>query len=479
MLTVRLAELADLDGWRRAARALDLRGTEPDAIAWRTGDEAGELFGDDAALPAAEPGRRVPAAFVELARLVVCHADPARFDLLYRLLRRLRAEPHLLALASDPQVHRASAMARAVRRDRHKMTAFVRFKEMPGEGGPVHVAWYEPDHFVVDLAAPFFARRFAGMRWSILTPYRSLHWDGVALATGPGAARRDVPDEDRLEEHWRAYYAAIFNPARLKPKAMQAEMPKKFWRNLPEARLIAPLIRAAAARQAAMIAAPATLSAAHSFRSKLRDDGEMATLFDEARTLGELGRAEQACTRCPLYRDATQAVPGEGPEDARMMLVGEQPGDQEDLKGRPFVGPAGKLLDRALDEAGIDRTTVYLTNAVKHFKFEPRGKRRIHQKPDAGEIKACRWWLDQERELVRPELIVALGATAIQGLQGPKGSITSLRSQPMRLDERTRLLVTVHPSYLLRLPDPELREREYAKFVADLTMARALVADAA
>ena len=356
------------------------------------------------------------------------------------------------------------------------MTAFVRFKEVPGEGGPVHLAWYEPDHFVIDLTGPFFARRFAGMRWSILTPYRSLHWDGAALATGPGAARRDVPDEDRLEEHWRAYYAAIFNPARLKPKAMQAEMPKKFWKNLPEARLIAPLIRAAAARQAAMISAPATLPAVHSFRSKLRDDGEMATLFDEARTLGELGKAEQACTRCPLYQDATQAVPGEGPEDARMMLVGEQPGDQEDLKGRPFVGPAGKLLDRALGEAGIDRTTVYLTNAVKHFKFEPRGKRRIHQKPDAGEIKACRWWLDQERELVRPELIVALGATAIQGLQGPKGSITSLRSQPMKLDDRTRLLITVHPSYLLRLPDPELREREYARFVADLAMARELVA---
>jgi uracil-DNA glycosylase family protein len=169
-------------------------------------------------------------------------------------------------------------------------------------------------------------------------------------------------------------------------------------------------------------------------------------------------------------------VPGEGPLPAPLMLVGEQPGDQEDLQGRPFVGPAGDILDRGLARAGIDRAAAYLTNAVKHFKFEPRGKRRIHQRPDAGEIEHCRWWLDLERELVSPRLIVALGATALRGLEGPVGAIGELRGRVLPLAGDTSLLVTVHPSYLLRLPDRDRQRQEYRRFVADLTLARQVVA---
>jgi len=176
----------------------------------------------------------------------------------------------------------------------------------------------------------------------------------------------------------------------------------------------------------------------------------------------------RVCTRCDLYKPATQTVFGEGPLDAAIMFVGEQPGDQEDLAGRPFVGPAGQLLDKALEAAGIDRSTVYVTNAVKHFKFVPRGKRRIHSKPDAGEIEACRWWIGHERELIRPPVTVALGATAAQSLFGKAMAIGKNRGAPLQLPDGSECWITVHPSFLLRLPDEDARHAEFAKFVHDL-----------
>ena len=178
------------------------------------------------------------------------------------------------------------------------------------------------------------------------------------------------------------------------------------------------------------------------------------------------------CTRCHLYKCATQMVFGEGPLEAAILFVGEQPGDQEDLAGRPFVGPAGQLFDAALEEAGIDRKRTYVTNAVKHFKFQMRGKRRIHSKPDAGEIKACRWWLEQELELIRPPLTVALGATAARSLFGRVVTITSLRGAPHRLADGSECWVTVHPSSLLRAPDEEARREGRKMFVADLKRIR-------
>ena len=178
------------------------------------------------------------------------------------------------------------------------------------------------------------------------------------------------------------------------------------------------------------------------------------------------------CTRCDLYKHATQTVFGEGPLDATICFVGEQPGDQEDLAGRPFVGPAGAMFDASLEEAGIDRARVYVTNAVKHFKFVPRVKRRIHSKPDAGEIQACRWWIDHERELIRPRLTVALGATAARSLFGRVVTITKLRGRRQELADGSECWVTAHPSFLLRMPDPERRREERKLFVADLKRIR-------
>ena len=192
-------------------------------------------------------------------------------------------------------------------------------------------------------------------------------------------------------------------------------------------------------------------------------------LFDEAR----------GCTRCDLYKYATQTVFGEGPLNASIMFVGEQPGDQEDLAGRPFVGPAGALFDDALEKAGIDRSTVYVTNAVKHFKFVAKGKRRIHNKPDSGEISACRWWIEHERELIRPPVTVALGATAARSLIGKTVTIGKVRGAPLTLEDGSECWVTVHPSSLLRMPDREKRHEARALFVRDLKLIKSRAAELA
>ncbi|MBN8974870.1 MAG: UdgX family uracil-DNA binding protein [Rhizobiales bacterium] len=196
----------------------------------------------------------------------------------------------------------------------------------------------------------------------------------------------------------------------------------------------------------------------------------MSSLF-AATDLKTLRSEAADCRACPLWKDATQTVFGEGPSHAPLMLVGEQPGDKEDLAGKPFVGPAGQMLDRALDEAGIDRNKVYVTNAVKHFKFVPRGKIRLHQKPNTAEIKACRPWYERERAVVKPTLVVAMGATAAQSVFGKITPINKNRGHFIDLHDGAQALVTVHPSYLLRLPDQDDRVREYQRFVDDLKMA--------
>ena len=191
----------------------------------------------------------------------------------------------------------------------------------------------------------------------------------------------------------------------------------------------------------------------------------------ETSSLTILRNAAKTCTACPLYKHATQTVFGEGPKGAKLMLLGEQPGDQEDLAGKPFVGPAGKILDRALEEAGINRAEVYVTNTVKHFKWEPRGKRRIHKKPNSREIAACRPWLEAELRVVNPSLLVCLGATAAQAILGPAFRVTRDRGKVLRSELAAKVVATVHPSSLLRQPDEESREREYNLFVADLRAA--------
>jgi probable DNA metabolism protein len=472
MRFITLDSETDFDGWRKAARALVLHEVKPADITWTVRDNAPELFAPEAETPPPQPAPasgtfNVPAKFVEGAQSAILHRDPERFAILYRLLWRLHGHHDLLSVATDPDVALVSAMARAVRRDEHKMHAFVRFREVGREQHAHYVAWFEPEHHIVELAAPFFARRFADMPWSILTPDACAHWDGHAVSITPGVAKSEAPTEDRLEEVWRSYYASIFNPARLKVQAMRNEMPKKYWRNLPEASLIKPLIAGAVRNTEAMIANAAT----EPHKAQKAPEPVMSPHKSSEGSLDTL-RAEAAdCRACPLWKDATQTVFGEGPRHARIMLVGEQPGDKEDLAGKPFVGPAGQMLDRALEEAGIDRAKVYVTNAVKHFKFVPRGKIRLHQKPATSEIRACRPWYERELAAIKPVLVVAMGATAAQSVFGKITPINKSRGRLIELEHGIQALVTVHPSYLLRLPDADAKAREYQRFVEDLKIA--------
>jgi len=461
---VTLGSPDDFDGWRDSARDLAEAGVPATAIVWRVHGEAADLFASETE-QARAPSFPVPRRFVDVAKDAACHSDPERFALLYALLLRIRTDRHALDDEADPLVRRVHNLAKAARRDIHKMHAFVRFRELDGR----FVAFFEPEHHIVRRAASFFVDRFSNLHWSLLTPVLSIHWDGDSLSEGPGATRAEAPSGDPLEETWRTYYASIFNPARLKVGAMLKEMPKKYWRNMPETSLVQPLIASARNRELEMIERSVArqgldnaLEAERAVESRSNVRAAWEALLKEAR----------GCTRCELYKCGTQTVFGEGPLDAAIMFVGEQPGDQEDLAGRPFVGPAGQLFDAALEKAGIDRSTVYVTNAVKHFKFVPRGKRRIHNKPDGGEIQACRWWVENERALIKPPIIVALGATAARSLIGKAVTISKMRGSPLQLEDGGECWVTVHPSFLLRIPEEDRKREQRALFVRDLKRIR-------
>lgn len=482
MKRIELAHEADFDGFRSAARTLLAAGTPPGAVSWQVagGADADLFIAEPApAFAAADaPPLAVPAAFVALAELVVQHADPARFTLLYRLLWRLQREPALRRDPLDADRHRAAAMAQAVRREQHHMEAFVRFRSAPGaDGEPWQAAWYEPAHHVVDAVAPFFARRFATLRWSLLTPRRSARWDGERLAFGPGARREDAPGADAGESLWLTYYASTFNPARLNTRALDQHLPRRYREHLPEAALIPALTAEAGARTQAMLVCPPTAAARRLPILPMAPRPEPAppAAGRPARRIALEAQRDAAsvCRECPLGALATQTVFGEGPLDAPLMLVGEQPGDQEDRQGRPFVGPSGQLLDRALVALGWDRSVAYVTNAVKHFKHEPRGKRRMHKTPAQREADACRHWLESEIGLVRPRAAIALGATAARQLLGRPVGVMHERGRWLRRDDGLAVLVTLHPSALLR-GDPAERETAWAAWLDDLRAADAV-----
>ena len=477
MKTAILPLIGAASAWRDAARRFLAAGIPPEEAAFALEGSAGSLFEEPApAEPSGSaPRLSVPRAFVEIADQVCWHRDPERFAILYRLLWRISRNRDILNDPGDADVARVDALRKAVRRDAHKMKAFVRFRELPGEGERRRfAAWFEPDHFVLEPTAPFFARRFGDMDWVIVTPAVTARFANGSLGLEPTAAR-PVIGPDETEALWLTYFASIFNPARLKVKAMKAEMPVKYWKNLPEARLLPQMIAEAGHRADGMRAAAPTLP--HPRAAKLSPPDRPSSARAGKRGLGALGAEARECTRCPLHRFATQTVFGEGPGDAKLVLVGEQPGDREDLAGRPFVGPAGQLLDRALVEAEIDRSICYVTNAVKHFKFEPRGKRRIHKRPDTGEVVACKWWLDRELGAIRPSLVVAMGATAAQALTGNGSGILKRRGTVEYTPDGMPVFLTVHPSMILRIPDPGAAEEARLLFVSDLRRAGQMISE--
>ena len=466
---------ADLQGFRQALRILTWSNIPHEQITWSV-SAAPDLFGGGQ-LPAAygSAGRPIilPRDVGDLIKLVVCHTEPQKYALLYELVWRMR-RPHdpelrLYEVASDPLVHRLNMMAKSVRRDLHKMHVFLRFREVNDlVVGERFVAWFEPEHFIVEETAQFFVDRFTSLDWTILTPKGSLWWDRIELAIGPPAQRSDAPETDAFEIGWRTYYQSTFNPARTNLNQMRQHMPKKYWRNLPETQAIPGLVNAAASRVDEMIERE-TMMPIRKMPAKA-----IAALTEQGpASLAELNRIISASD--PFLEGSNKAVLGEGPLHPAIAFVGEQPGDLEDLQVRPFVGPAGQLFDRALEEAGIDRQKAYVTNAVKHVKFVQRGKRRIPQSPTAGEIERYRWWLQKELGFVQPKLVVALGASAAHALGGKAVTISPIRGQH-RFDGFNHQpgYITVHPSYLLRLPSEEDRDRDYKAFVQDLKRVRAL-----
>ncbi len=462
----------NFEDWRASARRFLADGISPDHAGWSDATHP-SLFAvhePRAEAPAAHPAQaHVPKDFLTLLRTVALHRDPRRWDLMYRLLWRLQHEGRdLLGDAADATLALARRFAHDVRRDLHKMHAFVRFRELPPleDGGRVrYVAWYEPQQLILREGAKFFVRRFANMDWTIVTPDGAAVWDQHELRFEDSPPRDSLPRSDVHEGLWRTYYRSICNVARLKPDAMKREMPKHRWKNLPEAIEIPALMREAP-RAVSRFDEPATRER----HAPIRSDGP-GKRADPA--LPPDQHLLDACRRCPLWEHATQAVAGEGPADARLVLVGEQPGDEEDLKGRPFVGPAGRLLDQLLAEAGIDRKSVYVTNAVKHFKWEPRGKRRLHKTPAQQEVAACETWLRGELANLRPAAVVALGATALRALSAAAGPVGASRGETLRTQEGLPLVATWHPSALLRARDGG-QEKMRAELVMDLRRAAGL-----
>ncbi|SFD49748.1 DNA polymerase [Sulfitobacter brevis] len=468
---VPLPRLGTFDAWRDAARRLASHGVNGSQIEWRMAGDAPSLFDEAAALPPpTEFPLNVPRDFPALARQVCASRTAGAFSLLYDLLIRVADRPKLLTNRADPSVQRAEEIAKNIRRDMHKMKAFLRFREVGSAGSERRrfVSWFEPDHRIEENIAGFFTRRFADMDWAIITPEVTTRFENGTLSQiAQHSERPDLSDE--TEELWRTYYANIFNPARLKIKAMQAEMPKKYWKNLPEADLIPGLIAQAEARTLAMAAAAPSIAPVGAARITQR-------LHDTQVETAPVRDALQSCTRCPLAATATQAVAGEGPALAALMIVGEQPGDFEDLAGRPFVGPAGQAFDALAIEAGLDRSAAYVTNAVKHFKFQPRGKRRIHQSPNASEVQHCRWWLTREIAEVQPALMLALGATAALALTGDGSKITARRGTVERGLDGRPVLITYHPAFLLRQQGDAERTKQTALMRADLALAAEMLA---
>ncbi|WCR11939.1 UdgX family uracil-DNA binding protein [Paracoccus stylophorae] len=476
MHRVSLPRIGTAKAWRDAARGFLAAGVPPEHILWGDHAAAPDLFGGDSPPPGGGTVT-VPRSFVAMAETAVWHSDPERFARLYAFLWRLKDAPHLMADRGDAELAKLRQMEKNVRRCQHKMKAFVRFREIgaPDAARRSFAAWFEPSHHTVEPTADFFVRRFSDMDWRILTPDISAIFEQGELSFHQGYARPDLP-EDAGEALWITYFQNIFNPARLKVQAMQSEMPKKYWKNMPEAALIPQMIAQAPGRADAMAAAAPTLPPARMAPAQAQL-ASCASAWDGPAE--DLPRAIRACTRCALHCHATQAVPGEGPADADLMVVGEQPGDLEDLSGRPFVGPAGQMFDSLAAEAGLDRDAAFVTNAVKHFKFVARGKRRIHQRPNTSEIHHCRWWLDAEIAQVRPRLILAMGATAAQSLTGNGTAILSRRGRIETGPNDLPVLITLHPSYLLRTPDAAERARATAQFRQDLTTAAGIIAQEA
>jgi len=477
--------------WREAARELLVHDVPPELVTWSTPYAGGDLFSgapptaeqphnpSDLPPPASDQARHgpkqgpkhgapsIPRSLMDMLQSAACCRVPDRWAFLYRVIWRWQQGEHEVQSPADEDGARLNAMVKAVRREEHDMHAYIRFRERPAEAGPPRfVAWYEPRHDVLPQVAEHFISRMGKVSWMIATPEASVLWDGQTLHnTGPLVKNSDDL-EDTGEALWLTYYRSVFNPARLNADVMRQHITADRWKNLPEGKIVPHMISEAAmgARKIGQYEAVGQ-----------RKGTTIPIAPEDAQPERQQPSKLDECRRCELWQFATQAVGGEGPKKAKIMFVGEQPGDQEDLAGQPFVGPAGKLLDRVCEAAGVDRETIYVTNAVKHFKWEPRGKRRLHKTPAQKEIEACHYWLDKELAHVKPTVIVALGATALKSVMRTANvTLKNSMGKPV-FHEGHWIVTTYHPSYVLRVPGEDAKREAFQAMVEGLKLAHGLL----
>ena len=480
-------EVESFDDWRDAARKLIARRIAPDEVVWadRDGpqqmllgmvpttnrmsggshvDEAAHDSSRSDASPASAARIRVPKRFTNLAEHVACHRDNRRWDFLYRVLWRLtHDEPNLLEITTDDDVHALLQMEREVLRELDVMKSEIRFRRIGEGAGGHYVAWYRPEHRVLRLIVPFLQRRFGVMTWSVVTPDASIHWNGEVL-------------------NWSSGAALPANAEQSSGNSSPEQQIEQWWSTVGKPLVIGQSLHASTCANSSSGSAqgmldldgtssdevPLQLAKRTTKRRVLSTTSAEEYLPAETRDLDALREAARSCRGCELHQHATQTVFGSGPTKARIVIVGEQPGDYEDRRGKPFVGPAGKLLDEVLAEVGIDPSQVYVTNAVKHFKWTPRGKRRLHAKPSSREVGACRPWLEAELLTIKPQVLVCLGATAIGALLGSGHRVTDEHGQVFASEWAPSTIVTYHPSAILRASGTEQGNELRTQFVDDL-----------
>lgn len=444
--------------WRRAAGALLGSGLAPSEVQLLTENETG-LFVEP--LPMRDPPVSVNPAFRKLLHLLLYATSSERHEIAYGVLWRMtHGEPHLLSQPGDPLTARARLLEQAVRREAHKTKSFVRFKT--AEDGTL-VAFHRPTHRVLRLVQDFFCERFAVERFTIMTPHESLHWDGARAQFGPGTVSRRAgrtnsrphplpsASDDEAEGLWLTYYAAIFNPARIKTRAMKAQMPMKHWPTLSETRLIPTLIKEGPARVLSMEAQCPTSARSLALATQTLDD-----LQDGLRSCDVCPHRLSRNQGCVLRSD--RAVPGSGPAQPRLVIVSEQPDVADKGDAHPVLGTGGEVLERALRRAKIRQDEVWLTNAVKHAHYETTAaseRRYLRPRPDT--IERCRPWLERELRLLGPAPVVCLGRSAALSVLGRRARVSEARTGSFTGlgDRATR--VTHHPAEALRRPEDRRR----------------------
>lgn len=440
--------------WRQKARELLIEGVSPAEASWSENPTFEFMLAERR--PLVRPV--IPKEFLEVGPILAAARDADRWDLLYRLAYRLNHEgPHLLNISVDPDVKRAMDLVKSIHKDIHKMHAFVRFKKTIINEQEAYIAWHKTEHLIMELGAPFFVRRFGDKPWSIFSPEASAHWNLRELTFAAGMPEHAFTHQDEFDEIWTTYYKSIFNPARLNLKMMKAEMSPKYWSSMPETAAIKELVRETPQRLQNMAQAP-----------QIRAEVPSNLQLPELQALGK------KCSVCPWAHQSTQVVFGEGHARAKLMIVGEQPGSEEDLAGHAFIGPAGQVLAEMMQDLGISRESIYITNAVKHFKWTPGddGKARLHKKPSGTDMHACKPWLEAEIALIRPKVIIALGVTAATAILGRLVKIGEERQGTVTNNPLAeQVLVSWHPSSILRAYSPEDRERKSEDLRSDLVRA--------